>query len=176
MSEETIEAKQAQGQESEQALLELALKELDTQNENFEHLDAKTGVILGFALVSLAQLSNILLRLPTKIHLEGVPLWAIQMIFLVTIAAVLSAAVCGLLALLPRQFWSVSVADDLRVPAKETFLLYTDVFGLLREVLADNDRIYSGKCKLTTATVLSVGAAILGFAVLGAMAFFSFVI
>jgi hypothetical protein len=36
-------------------LLQIAAKKVDSQGNNFDQLDAKTGVLLGFALVAVVQ-------------------------------------------------------------------------------------------------------------------------
>ena len=74
--------------ESVNFLLQHALREIDTQNDDRNGLDTKTGVVLGFALVSLAQMVAALFTLPPdKTHLSSHPrislpcyLWAAQLL------------------------------------------------------------------------------------------------
>ncbi len=100
-------------------LLQIAAKKVDSQGNNFDQLDAKTGVLLGFALVAVVQVLAALFQLWTSSpnpH-TGVPSFAHPHLFAfffgLGVLAIAVSAGCGLASLLPKTFDYGPSLDDL---------------------------------------------------------------
>jgi hypothetical protein len=88
-------------------LIEAAQSEIDNQADVFNHLDNKTGVVLGFSLVAIVQLFGFTVR-------AGNPFVELPLIVSITALAatfcLLLATLLGVAARWPREFddgWSV---------------------------------------------------------------------
>src|ERR1039458_1482447 len=128
-------------------LLQHALREIDAQNDDRNGLDTKTGVVLGFALVSLAQMVAALFTLPPdKMHLSSHP-HLLAMLFMGGSVAVGLATVFGLLALRPIPFESFSVADDLANPNAEHDQLSRQILAILKDAIPGNDAEFAKKVR-----------------------------
>ncbi len=99
-------------------LLQIATKKVDSQGNNFDQLDAKTGVLLGFALVAVVQVLAALFQLWTSNpnpH-TGVPGFAHPHLFAfffgLGVLAIAISAGCGLASLLPKTFEYGPSLDD----------------------------------------------------------------
>jgi hypothetical protein len=131
-------------------LLQIAAKKVDSQGNNFDQLDAKTGVLLGFALVAVVQVLAALFQLWTsnpKPHL-GVPGFGhphlFALFFALGVLAIALAAGCGLATLLPKTFEYGPGLDDF---LKSTFDLHDmqskalDIYvGAIRDNQKSNDK------------------------------------
>lgn len=153
-------------------LLRFATRELDAQNRDFEHLDTKTGVVLGFALLSAAQVAGALLRAPTSI-LQAHPL-LITIAFGSAVASTIAALIFGLMAIGPRIFWSVTVAEDIAKPENDPNEVADSILGVLREVVHDNDAIHERKKRWAKLTVWSVGITIIALLAMVLIVFFPY--
>jgi hypothetical protein len=152
-------------------LLQHALREIDAQNDDRNGLDTKTGVILGFALVSLAQMVAALFTLPPdKIHLSSYPRF-LALLFMGGSVAVALATVFGLLALRPTPFESFSVADDLANPNAAHDQLSLEILTILKDAIPCNDAEFAKKARHSERTVYLVGIAVFCYAGVAALIF-----
>jgi hypothetical protein len=152
-------------------LLQHALREIDTQNDDRNGLDTKTGVVLGFALVSLAQIVAALFTLPPdKMHVSSHP-HILAVLFIGGSVAVALATVCGLLALRPTPFESFSVADDLAKPNAVHDQLSSEILAILRDAIPGNDARFAKKARHSERTVYFVGIAVFCYTGVAALIF-----
>jgi hypothetical protein len=132
-------------------LLQIAAKKVDSQGNNFDQLDAKTGVLLGFALVAVVQVLAALFQLWTSNpnpH-TGVPSFAHPHLFAfffgLGVLAIAVSAGCGLASLLPKTFeygpglddFSKSVTFDLHDIQSKALDIYVRA---IRENQKSNDK------------------------------------
>ncbi len=150
-------------------LLQHALREIDAQNDDRNGLDTKTGVVLGFALVSLAQMVAALFALPPdKMHLSSHPR-LLALLFVGGSVAVSLATVFGLLTLRPTNFESFSVADDLANPNVARDQQSRDILTILQAAIPANDAVFARKAGYSERTVYLVGIAVFCYAGVAAL-------
>lgn len=155
--------------ETVEFLLQHALREIDCQVNDRNGLDTKTGVVLGFALVSLAQMVAALLTLPAdKMHVGSHPHFR-ALLFIGGSTAVSLATVFGLLALRPSTFESFSVVDDLAKPNIAHDQLSREILTILKEAIPENDAEFARKARHSECTVYLVGIAVFCFAGVAAL-------
>jgi hypothetical protein len=155
--------------ESVNFLLQHALREIDAQNEDRSGLDTKTGVVLGFAIVSLAQMVAALFALPPdKIQLSPHP-HLFALLFIGGSVSVSLATVFGLLALRPTVFDSFSVADDLASPNISHDQLSQEILTILKDAIPANDAAFARKARYSDRTVYLVGIAVFCYAGVAAL-------
>jgi len=151
--------------------LQQALREIDAQNDDRNSLDTKTGVVLGFALVTLAQMVAALFTLPPeRMHLGSHP-YFLALLFIAGSVAVALATVSGLLALRPVPFESFSVADDLANPDAAHNQLSREILAILKDAIPKNDAAFAKKARHSERTVYLVGTAVFCFAGVAALIF-----
>jgi len=152
-------------------LLQQALAEITAQGEDRTGLDTKTGVVLGFALISLAQTVSALFTMPIeKIHLTAHP-HILALLFLMGVAAVLIVTIFGLLSLRPTRFNSFSVADDLAKPSSPPNQMSLEILDILKDAIPENDKSFSKKAKLSEYTVIFVAIAVICYAGVASLIF-----
>jgi hypothetical protein len=145
-------------------LLQHALREIDAQNQDRNGLDTKTGVVLGFAIVSLAQMVAALFTLPPdKMHVSAHP-HLLALLFMGGSVSVSLATVFGLLALRPTGFDSFSVADDLASPNISHDQLSQEILTILKDAIPSNDAEFAKKARYSNRTVYLVGFAVFCYA------------
>jgi len=150
-------------------LLQHALREIDAQNEDRSGLDTKTGVVLGFAIVSLAQMVAALFALPPdKMHLSPHPHF-LALLFMGGSVSVSLATVFGLLALRPTAFDSFSVADDLANPNVSHDQLSKEILAILKDAIPANDAEFARKARHSDSAVYLVGIAVFCYAGVAAL-------
>ncbi len=150
-------------------LLQHALREVDAQNEDRNGLDTKTGVVLGFAIVSLAQMVAALFALPPdKMHLSPHPHF-LAFLFMGGSTSVSLATVFGLLALRPTAFSSFSVADDLAKPHVSHDQLSKEILTILTDAIPANDAEFAKKVRHSDCAVYLVGIAVFCYAGVAAL-------
>jgi hypothetical protein len=150
-------------------LLQHALREIDAQNEDRNGLDTKTGVVLGFAIVSLAQMVAALFALPPdKMHLSPQP-YSLALLFMGGSVSVSLATVFGLLALRPTAFNSFSVAADLANPNVSHDQLSREILTILKDAIPANDAEYAKKASHSDRAVYLVGLAVFCYAGVAAL-------
>lgn len=100
--------------ETLKVLADLAIAEIDNQSTDVEHFDRKLGLLLGFALVSVAQVVTALFTVTTQRSLSAVshPNWVLGMVLAGLICVVLSV-IAIMIGLYPRTFIEWSVAEML---------------------------------------------------------------
>lgn len=150
-------------------LLQHALREIDAQNEDRSGLDTKTGVVLGFAIVSLAQMVAALFALPPdKMHLSPHP-HCLALLFMGGSVSVCLATVFGLLALRPAAFDSFSVADDLANPNISHDQLSRQILTILKDAIPANDAEFTRKARHSNRAVYLLGIAVFCYAGVAAL-------
>ena len=116
--------------------------------------------MLGFALVSLAQMVAALFTLPPdKMHLSS-HLHLIAGLFVGGSIAVGLATGFGLLALRPTPFESFSVADDLANPNAAHDQLSRQILIISKDAIPGNDAEFAKKARYSERTAYLVGIAI----------------
>jgi len=138
-------------------------------------LDTKTGVVLGFVIVSVAELLGFLfLASSEKVKLPSAHLCLFATFFFVGLGALVAASLVGLVELAPMGFKygasSELLAPKADRPIEEVQMLCIDS---LRSSAANNRQIVSRKATLTKATVLLVAVALLCYAVAVGVLFLS---
>jgi hypothetical protein len=150
--------------ESVNFLLQHALREIDSQNEDRTGLDTKTGVVLGFAIVSLAQMVAAIFALPPdKMHISPHPHF-LALLFIGGSVSVSLATVFGLLALRPIGFDSFSVADDLASSTVSHGQLSQEILTILKDAIPANDAEFAKKARHSNRAVYLVGIAVFCYA------------
>src|ERR1700677_4944682 len=93
---------ESQTETREKLVTKFGLKELAIQSENRDHLDTKTGVILGFALVAVVEmLGLLLLALVEKPAGQPFVLGSHRVYLLVlTVGGIIAVVVCVLFCLM----------------------------------------------------------------------------
>ncbi len=153
-------------------LLDKAERQLYGQIERFEHSDTKTGVILGFTLVAMAQVLLTMARIsPVEVELfkSHPPLFAaIVILFTISLAATIWAVSFGLLSLEPRAVKYLSVKDELQDPDVSSKELLADcVRGLAAGIDWNDDRL-EGKLKQSRYAAYGVGVSIVCYVAIAA--------
>jgi hypothetical protein len=162
-------------EESVKVVLKLALFEEEQLANRANWLDTKTGAILGFAIVSIAELLGFLLLASREERkLDIAHPWLLAGVFLLGLAAILVGMYLGLRELSPMgfaygtstQFLALQIDKD----EKDVRLQCVDS---LRKTTVANQAIVQKKAKLAKATALAVGVALLLYASAVAILFFS---
>jgi hypothetical protein len=162
-------------EESVKAVLDLALHEEEQLANRANWLDTKTGALLAFVIVSVAELLGFLFLASaerTKFRTNH-PYW-LAAIFALGLLALVGAMVCGLVELAPMGFeYGAStefLAGQVEKDAKDIQMQCVDSF---RKTSHKNREIVQKKAKLTKATTIFVGGALLCYTIAVAILFFS---
>jgi hypothetical protein len=162
-------------QESLKLVLELALHEEEQLANRANWLDTKTGAVLGFAIVSVAELLGFLLlasREGTKLRITHPRLLAA--VFVLGLVSLLFAMILGLVELAPMGFEYGASAEFLALQIdKEEQEIRLQCVDSLRKTSVANRAIVQKKAQLAKATAIAVGAALLCYAVAVVMLFYS---
>ena len=161
--------------ESVQVVLELALHEEEQLANRANWLDTKTGAVLGFAIVSVAELLGFLLLASkdgTKLSITHPCLLAA--VFVLGLVSLLLAMILGLVELAPMGFEYGASTEFLSLLIdKEEHEIRLQCVDSLRKTSVVNRAIVQKKAKLTKTTALAVGAALLCYTVAVVMLFYS---
>jgi hypothetical protein len=154
----------------EQLLRKYGLRELTIQSENRDHLDNKTGVILGFALVAVVEILGLLLLGLVERPLEHVALLGPHRVYLLvlTVGGVASVVVCVLFCIMqlrPMDFHYVDM-DFLEQIQKEVPIdeIKRRLESRISECAYRNSEIVEEKSRLATWAAIFAGISILLFA------------
>lgn len=148
-------------------LFEMGMRELELQKEMRDHIDDKTGVVLGFALVSIIELLGFLLLVAAEKGYFGGIHWTFFAVFGVGLASVLVSAVFCVLEIWPARYYYLDLGQ-LRLRAKDGGSSSTLRASLLRRLAACsymNDLRTERKNKMAMLAGISAGAALLAFAI-----------
>ncbi len=178
LSNEQVEALFANSNENPDSVkyvVEIALHEEEQLAGRANWLDTKTGAVLGFVIVSVAELLGFLfLASGEKAKLPGVHLCPFAMFFFVGLGALVVASLLGLFELAPMRFkYGAStelLAPHVDKPVNEVRMLCLD---FLRGTVAHNRQIVSKKANLAKATVIFVAVALFCYAAAVAILFLS---
>jgi hypothetical protein len=164
--------------ESVRTVLELALHEEEQLAIRANWLDTKTGVILGFVIVSVAELLGFLLLasregINPSVKSTSHP-YLLAIVFVLGLVALIAAMFCGLFESYPMGFQYGASTEILagRVD-KSPEEIEAQCLGSLRETAVHNRGIVHRKAWWTKATVVAVGAALLFYVVAVLILFFS---
>jgi len=165
-------------EESVKTVLKLGLHEEEQLANRANWLDTKTGVILGFVIVSVAELLGFLLlasRERTSSSITGIPHpCLLAIVFVLGLLALIAAMFCGLAELYPMGFQYGPSAEYLAGQVdKKPEEIAADCVDSLRKTSKHNLGIIRRKAKWTKATVLAVAAALFFYAVAVLILFFS---
>lgn len=155
----------------QELLNKFGLRELAIQSQNRDHLDTKTGVVLGFALVAVVEiLGLLLLALVEKPSGQMVPLGAHRAYLLVlTIGGIVGVVVCVLFCIMqlrPMDFHYVDMDFLENVQPDASFdELKRRLESRISECAWDDSEIIGEKSRLATCAAVSAGISILLFAV-----------
>jgi hypothetical protein len=164
-----------QDDESVKYVLEIALHEEHELANRANWLDTKTGAVLGFVIVSIAELLGFLfLAIGEKAKLNTGHIVWFAILFFVGLGTLIVASILGLFELAPMGFkYGAStelLAPHVDKPVKEIRLLCLDS---LRGTVGHNREIVQRKARLTKATVFFVAVALLSYAAAVAILFLS---
>jgi hypothetical protein len=153
-------------------LLDKAERQLFGHSERLQHIDTKTGIILGFTLVAMAQVLLGLVRLsPEEVTLlrSHIPLlYIVVVLFGLSLASTLWAVSFGLLALEPRAMMFLSVKRELEKPDVATKdLLANCTRGLASGMDWNEDRLET-KLKQSRYAAYGVGISIVCYVAIAA--------
>ncbi len=154
-------------------LYEYGMLELKQQSDNYDKLDEKTGVVLGFALISIAEiLGFLLLGAVEKNRLTTSHPVVVTCFFYAGLLATVAAVVTGLLELLPRSFSTGPTLEDLRPLAGEKpEMIKAAMVHALDCACDQNDEVNDAKSNLALATAVLVGGSLFCYAVAAAYLF-----
>jgi hypothetical protein len=161
--------------DSVREVLALALHEEEQLANRANWLDTKTGAVLGFVIVSVAELLGFLfLASGEKARFSTTHPYWLATLFFIGLAALLVASLLGLLELAPMGF-KYGASTELLAPsvdrnASEIRML---CLGSLRGTVAHNRGIVQRKAKLTKVAVVFVAIALLSYAAAVAILFLS---
>jgi len=150
----------------EDFLFEMGLHELELQKEMRDHVDEKTGVILGFALVSIIEILGFLLLVAAEKNYFDAVHWSFFAAFGVGLTSVFISAIFCVLEIWPARYYYIDL-DRLRNRVRESDSTATIKTSMLRRLSACaymNHRRTEWKNKLAMLAVISAGAALLAFA------------
>lgn len=167
------------GAGSLELVLELALHEEEGLADRANWLDTKTGAVLGFVIVSIAELLGFLF-LASAEHPGGHRIFTIAhpyltaVLFSIGLMAIVAAMISGLFELAPMGFsYGTStefLASQVDKPSSE---IRAQCVNALRSTSVRNRAIVQEKAKLVKVTVFCVGVALLCYAAAVATLFFS---
>jgi len=165
-------------EESVETILKLALHEEEQLAHRANWLDTKTGVILGFVIVSVAELLGFLLlasREGINSSIRSTPHpCLLAIVFVLGLAVLMAAMFCGLADLYPMGFQFGPSAEFLAGQVdKKPEEIAAECANSLRETSKHNRGIVQRKAKWTKATVVAVGAVLLFYALAVLILFFS---
>lgn len=173
--EQRVELPKNPDRESLKYVAEIALHEEQELAGRANWLDTKTGVVLGFVIVSVAELLGFLfLASGEKAKLPTAHLCLFATFFFVGLGALVAASFAGLIELAPMGFkYGAStelLAPHVDKPVEEVQMLCIDS---LRSSAANNRGITARKAMLTKATVLLVAVALLCYSLAVGILFLS---
>jgi len=145
------------------SLVEMLRSEMKTESAQFDTLDSKAGLVLGFGLVSVTELVGFLLLAASDAHPSraAVPTVA-QLLFYFGTAFLMSGTVFAMMALYPRGF-----VRDAGIITAQMLTKAPQVSDVLRSVLAaqkKNGPVLKSKGTLTRLGAVFVLAGLLCFA------------
>jgi len=154
-------------------LYEYGLHELKQMSDDYDALDEKTGVVLGLALVSIAEILGFLLLAAAEHNRLNTPHpIVITCFFYAGLLMTVAAVVTGLLELWPRNYAAGPTLEDLRPLAdREPKLIKAAVVRELDDACDDNDDINTTKMHLAVATAGLVGGSLICYAIAAAYLF-----
>ena len=158
--------------EAFELLKEAGCKEIDSQADCFNQLDAKVGVILGFALVAIVQILGSLFRsMPANQALIAVyPKWFFGL-FALAIVSILAAILFAVFERWPRRFFHGAELHKLQPNAPSVELLRKSTIRQIRGAIKKNDIIVSRKRDFANYASISVVFGLFCFTVLLLVAF-----
>jgi hypothetical protein len=156
-------------------LYEYGQLELKKLSDDFDSLDEKTAVVLGFALVSIAEILGFLLlgaAEQNRIHTPH-PI-AFACFFYMGLVLTMASVVTGLLELWPRSYDAGPTLEDLRPLAGESPEKIKAALIYALDAACDrNDDINTTKWRFAAATALLVGSSLICYAIAAAYLFAS---
>lgn len=169
MSDEQDQLRGANG-ETLEIILDYAAKEMYGQGQSFEQFDRKTGVILGFALISIGQVVSILFRLSSEdaVISTSHPTVVRSLLFAGLFLVVLGTF-AALLELLPRTFYEFSVLEEIENVDKNPNELRVSLLKGLDEDIKKNDKAIAYKSTLSKITILSISLAFACYLIVGTL-------
>jgi len=164
--------------QSVKVVLDLALHEEERLANRANWLDTKTGVNLGFVIVSVAELLGFLLLASREGTNSAISKTAhpclLAVVFVLGLVALIAAMFCGLFELYPMGFQYGPSAEFLALQVDKTPQeIEMQCVDSLRQTSAHNRTIIQKKAWWTKATVVAVAAALLFYAVAVLILFFS---
>ncbi len=161
--------------DSLKVVLELALHEEEELANRANWLDTKTGAVVGFVIVSVAELLGFLfLASGEKAKFSTTHPYSLATLFFIGLAALVVASLVGLVELAPMGFrYGTSV--EMLVPSvdQDTSGIRLLCVDSLRRSSGHNRRIVRRKAKLAKAAVIFVAVALLFYAAAVVMLFVS---
>jgi hypothetical protein len=156
-------------------LYEYGHLELKKLSDDFDSLDEKTAVVLGFALVSIAEiLGFLLLGAAEQNHIHTTHPIAFSCFFYTGLGLTMASVFTGLLELLPRNYDAGPTLEDLRPLAGEApEKIKAALIHALDTACDHNDDINTTKWRFAVATAILVGVSLICYAVAAAYLFAS---
>jgi hypothetical protein len=161
--------------DSVRVVLELALHDEERLANRANWLDTKTGAVLGFVIVSVAELLGfLLLASREKGPFSTSHPCLLAAIFVLGLIALIVAMFLGLFELAPMGFQYGAPTEFLALQVdREVREIQMQCVDSLRKTSIINREIVRKKARLTKATVLAVGVALCFYAAAVAVLFFS---
>lgn len=162
-------------EKSLETVLDLALHEEEQLANRANWLDTKTGVLLGFVIVSVAELLGfLLLASAERMNFRTAhPHW-LGVVFALGLLALTIAMFLGLGELFPMGFEYGASTEYLALEVdKEPKEIRAQCLASLRKTSVKNRSIVQKKAKLIKGTAIFVAAALLCYAVAVGLLFFS---
>lgn len=163
--------------DSIETVLKLALHEEELLANRANWLDTKTGAVLGFVIVSVAELLGFLFlasadHQSNKLAVAHPCLTAV--LFSIGLLAIIAAMMLGLRELSPMGFQFGASTEYLSTQLhREASDIKVECINSMRGTSKKNRDIVNEKAKLAKLTVIFVGIAVLCYAIAVAILFFS---
>jgi predicted PurR-regulated permease PerM len=130
-------------------LAELSIAEIEEQSRDVEHFDRKLGLLVGFALISVAQIVTALFSATTQHSLSSVSHpHVVLVVVVVGLGSVLVAVFAGLFGMFPRTFEEYSIADQLDDYARPIPQVYEQFLKDMKAAIDRNDNVTKEKARL----------------------------
>lgn len=142
-------------------LIEAAKQEIAGQADAFNQLDGKTGVVLGFALVALAQiLAGMLKASADSSTLHGPHLNSLRIMLQLGVLCFAAATVCGIIQRFATDFYSGAAVADLEAAmiVNPAIDLEGQLLAELKDCISKNEAVINHKAKLANASAFFTGA------------------
>ena len=162
-------------QPGDEFLYKYGLRELKHQSNDYDALDAKTGVVLGFSLVSIAEILGFLLLTSAEGHKLSTPHpIAAGVCFYAGLACTVAAVFTGFLELRPRNYSGGPTLEALRPLAdKDPNVIKSALVSEVDRACDDNEEIIDSKMYWAIRTAGLVGFSLVFYAIAAAILFYS---